>query len=344
MKNKRFVANKKNGGVIPAITDVRALYVKTECGECIECLQRKANDWKVRMYEECKVRPNGRFVTLTFSNESIKELCEKKATKYWDGLGHLTGYDVDNGIASRAVYLWLERCRKKLKRQPRHWLVTELGHEGTENIHLHGIVWDDDYETVRGEWKYGIIWDGYENKESYVNEATVNYIIGYVNKRDELHKHYKPKVYASKGIGAAYIEGVNKFKHSYRGNRTQDWYTTKEGYKIAMPKYYRRKLYSDEEREDLWMTRLNEGKNYIRGEKVLNNEHELKLLEKHRKLNKFMGYGGDEKNEEEYEYEKMKREYMIRARIEESMKNENSSKIHRELIEEEEFKEMYLRR
>ena len=88
--------------------------------------------------------------------------------------------------AAYAIRKFLERWRKKFKKSLRHWLVTELGHNGTENIHLHGIVWtDENYSTIREKWAYGFIYPRTEEQErkGYVNAKTVNYIVKYITKR-----------------------------------------------------------------------------------------------------------------------------------------------------------------
>ena len=84
--------------------------------------------------------------------------------------------------------------------------MTELGHNGTENIHLHGIIWTkEDAKKIRKQWKNGFVWLGNQNSygqiTNYVNSKTVNYIIKYITKIDEQHKAYQPKILCSKGIG-----------------------------------------------------------------------------------------------------------------------------------------------
>ena len=37
IKNRRYVPNKKNGGVPPQCPDERLLYVTAACGDCLEC-------------------------------------------------------------------------------------------------------------------------------------------------------------------------------------------------------------------------------------------------------------------------------------------------------------------
>ena len=142
IKNRKYIANKKNGGVIPVITDNRVVYVPVGCGKCMECTKKKSREWQVRLLEDIRHNKNGKFVTLTLSNEAYRELNS--------AINNVaTGYDRDNEIIKLGVRRFLERWRKKYKKSLRHWFVSELGHNGTENIHIHGIVWTDiDSEEV----------------------------------------------------------------------------------------------------------------------------------------------------------------------------------------------------
>ncbi|AXH74827.1 MAG: replication initiator protein [Microviridae sp.] len=142
IKNKKYTANKKNGGQVPPVYDNRVMYVPIGCGGCIECRKKKSREWKVRLLEEIKREKNGVFITLTFSEESMKDLSEKVQEN-----GKLEGYNLDNAVATQAVRYFLERWRKKYKKSVRHWLVTELGHNGTERIHMHGIIWTDNWKV-----------------------------------------------------------------------------------------------------------------------------------------------------------------------------------------------------
>ena len=70
--NRKYTVTKKNKGKIPAIKDYRHKYVAVGCGKCLECMNKKARDWNVRLNEEIRNNINGKFVTLTFSNESLE--------------------------------------------------------------------------------------------------------------------------------------------------------------------------------------------------------------------------------------------------------------------------------
>ena len=67
------------------------------------------------------------------------------------------------------------------------------------------------------------------------------------------------------------------------------------------------KIYTDEEREKLWIIKLDKMKRYIMGEEVdikWNYYDYWQLLEYYRNENKRMGYGSNEKNWDRIEYEK----------------------------------------
>ena len=157
--NRKYTPNNKNKGNVPIPSDIRALYVPVGYGKCMECLKQKAREWRVRLHEE--LRSDNRsvyFVTLSFSDESLNKLQSEIDKEY-------TGYDLDNKTATLAVRRFLERWRKEFKTSVKHWLVTELGQNNTERIHIHGLIWSPDPGLIGRIWKYGNTWIG-----DYVNE------------------------------------------------------------------------------------------------------------------------------------------------------------------------------
>lgn len=279
IKNPKYKPTKKNGGIIPQCNDERIMYVPIACGVCIECMKKKAREWKIRLNEEIKTNKNALFVTLTFSNESLEKLCTKYQT------------EENNAIATIAVRLFLERYRKKNKKSIHHWLITEMGHNGTERIHLHGLLWNITPEEIENYWQYGNIWIG-----EYVNDKTINYITKYTTKLDKDHKNYKPIILNSKGIGKDYINRKNANKHLYQGENTNENYILKNGSKSQLPIYYRNKLYTEEQREKLWIYKLNKEERWILGKKIdTSNDSGVELFEKvlieAQKKNKELGYG-----------------------------------------------------
>lgn len=88
--------------------------------------------------------------------------------------------------------------------------------------------------------------------------------------------------------------------------------------------YYRNKIYSDDEREALWLHKLDKMERFVRGAKIdVSNgleEYNGALLWA-RKENKRLGYGGDRKRVDDIEYEKKAREILQKTRIEKGKKN-----------------------
>lgn len=299
IENRKYRATKKNGGVIPPILDQRTKYVPVGCQTCIECRKQKVREWMTRLQEDIKWHINGKFVTLTFSTEALQSLVKpeykilKKSkfkfakppfkqyrprTKRADrNLANVRGYDLDNAICIKAVRLFLERWRKRNGKSLRHFLVTEIGGGHSEHVHMHGIVWTDKPEEIQEVWKYGTVWRGYERNgkyENYINVKTVNYITKYINKIDEKHINYKPIVLCSAGIGSMYSTHGEGRRNKFKAEKTNETYRTESGYKIALPIYWRNKIYTEDEREKLWIQKLDKGERYVCGERIRQNDED----------------------------------------------------------------------
>lgn len=285
IKNAKYLPNKKNNKKPPKLPDDRVEYVPVGCGQCIECRKQKARAWQVRLSEEIKHDSSGAFVTLTFNEEELAKL-HKEA-----------GKDV-NAVAKLAVKRWRERVRKKYKKSPKHWLITELGQdeEATQRIHLHGIVWGlgdiPAGDLTNNFWNYGFVDNG-----KYVNNRTINYIIKYCTKVDHTHEDYKPIVLCSPGIGKAYITGHDARNNRYQADQqTNETYRLPNGSKINLPIYYRNSIYSEEEREKLWIEKLDKKQRYVLGNPITIRTREdfekFKNMQQFaREKNKRLGYG-----------------------------------------------------
>lgn len=292
IRNRKYLPNKKNGGNAPELKDNRVASVPIKCGKCIECMRAKSREWSIRLTEHIKTNVNGYFVTFTFSNESIIELSKNIET---------TGYERDNDIATQAVRYFLERYRKKYKTSINHWLVTELGHNGTENVHLHGLIFTDYIKDIPEIWKYGYVFIG-----DYVNNKTINYITKYVSKIDFQHKYYQPKILCSKGIGRNFTNSELAKNNKFKKEETREFYTFKNGTKSNLPVYYRNKLYNDDQREILWINLLDKKQRFVFGNKIdisKGIDQYTKYLQYYQKLNTRLGFGDDKKDWDKLEYE-----------------------------------------
>lgn len=284
----------ENGNIIRYIVDQRVMWVPIGCGNCIECRKQKARQWQVRLNEEKKQYTHKYCLTLTFSNEELEALCKKYNLKEC------------NAVATKAMRMFLERWRKQYKKSLRHWFVTELGHENTERIHMHGIIFSNDVideETFAKYWKYGNIRLG-----SWLGMKTINYLIKYVHKIDTLHKDFMPVVLCSNGIGNNYTQRLSIKKiHSF-DNNTIEYYRLENGTKINLPIYYRNKLWNEKQREDLWLQRLDKDERFVMGIKISNfsslegQEKYKRILKTAQRTNKLLGFGDLSKEWQKKDY------------------------------------------
>ena len=320
--NRKYLPNKKNGGNPPQVKDERTKYVPIGCGKCMECKKQRANGWRIRLMEELRQSINGKFVTLSFSNESLIELEGELESP-------LNGYDLENQIAKLAVRRFLERYRKVTGKSVRHWLVTELGQKRTERIHIHGIIWTNKtLQEIREIWKYGNVNERDKDwTNNYCTERTVNYIVKYVNKTDLIHRYYNSIILTSPGLGSKYIERQDSKLNRYTGENTRELYTTRQGVKLALPIYYRNKIYTEEQKEQLWLNRLDKNERWVLGTKIdISNgeEHYWLAIQQARRLNSDLKYGNDEINWERKRYEQQRRNLKRLQRIKEMAEMDNN--------------------
>lgn len=171
-------------------------YIIVPCGKCVDCLKKKARDWRVRLALEhmygCK--KGAIFVTLTFSDRYIK-FAERRV--------------------GRLIRLFYDRYRKKYGQSLRFWLITENGQDDryTHRLHLHGVFFDPAFylsnnvhksftkmnKILRKLWKYGNTFVG------YFSLKTANYCLKYLLKSFQFPE-FHPEIFCSNGIGLAYAE------------------------------------------------------------------------------------------------------------------------------------------
>lgn len=273
------------------IYDDRVTKVSVGCGQCIECRRVKAAEWRARITEELSQTLHNYFVTFTFSPEELDKLCKETKLKEC------------NAIAGIAVRRFLERFRKQHKVSLKHWLITELGHNESERIHLHGIIFSSiqmDNNYLESTWKYGHIWMG-----NYCNLKTINYIVKYVTKIDDDHKGFVGKIFCSPGIGKEWLRRhENDFTYKYTKGETKTYYRLPNGAKTKLPTYYRRKIWNDQTREEIWRDFLDKdivsimGNNYVHPKNSVLKNVTNKAIEN----NKLWGFGDNSKEYQKKDY------------------------------------------
>ena len=110
-----------------------------------------------------------------------------------------------------------------------------------------------------------------------------------MTKTDLDNPTFKGIVLASPGIGGKYLERIDAKRNKYKKwksewDKTDETYRFRNGQKSMLPKYYKEKIYTEDERQILWIEKMQEGYQYVMGEKFkVTNEKEETEFEQQRK-------------------------------------------------------------
>lgn len=212
-----------------------------DCGHCPACLKKKRRELSLRVSNELQTVNNfGTFITLTYNNEHLPPNGE---------------------LVKRDVQLFLKRLRKnaKLPKDTRYILCGEYGPQG-DRPHFHLLIFGWRPTDVT-KWKFRQTYWEYRSPiiekcwtlgfstVGWANANCGNYIAGYVTKKFEKKKtQHKQSEFVQTstrtgGMGFHYLK--SKYKEIFdRGYLINVDRRRGIAYKLAIPKYYWRKLKS----------------------------------------------------------------------------------------------------
>nr|UXQ87917.1 MAG: replication initiation protein [Microvirus sp.] len=201
--------------------------IPVACGKCPPCKFRRINDWVFRLKQEDKNSTSSCFITLTYDTKHVPIS--------------------DNGFMSlrkRDWQLFMKRLRKQSPNKLKYYACGEYG-STTKRPHYHAILFNcTDSDLIDQAWGLGSIHIGTATGDSMA------YCLKYINKqaiipqhkRDDRQKEFSAQ---SKNLGSSYLTpAVSAFHRSH----PNDLRVQNDNYKIAMPKYYRYKIFSPAER------------------------------------------------------------------------------------------------
>ncbi len=214
----------------PLIIEVKGRLNKipVPCGKCPPCKLRRINDWVFRLKQEDKVSSSSCFITLTYDTTHVP--ISKN--------GFMT-------LKKRDYQLFMKRLRKKMPGiKLKYYACGEYGSK-TKRPHYHAILFNCPNPNIIDEaWGLGSTHLGTCTSDSMA------YCLKYINKpttiphhrRDDRAKEFSLQ---SQNLGASYLSpSVIKYHRSHPADlRVQN-----NQYKIAMPKYYRYRIFNDNER------------------------------------------------------------------------------------------------
>lgn len=211
------------------------------CGKCLACLERRRNDWSIRLAEEYRGSDSAHFITLTYNDENIP-------------------YSEESGLptlSKRDVTLFMKRLRSnlskageypnllgKIVKKPKihvkikYFLQGEYG-SNFNRPHYHMILFNFpmqyDY-LIEYSWAKGFIHYG------EVTQASIHYTTKYILSKLEgdFCGIQKPFALMSKGLGLTYAKRLFR----YHNQNMVETYTAIGGEKFPLPRYIKDKLFT----------------------------------------------------------------------------------------------------
>lgn len=199
------------------------------CGKCYNCRKRKASSWSFRLLKEAESHDSAFFVTLTYD--------EKHLPITPNNLMTLNKEDLKKFFRSMR-----KKHAKKYQQTFKYYAVGEYG-ENRARPHYHIILFSPDLQLVEETWKKGHI------DIRPITAGRVGYTCKYLDKIQQIPKferddRLKEFNLMSKGLGANYL--TPEMIKWHKADLLKRMYITLDDHqKIAMPRYYKNKIYTD---------------------------------------------------------------------------------------------------
>lgn len=207
--------------------------VPVPCGRCPPCQARRVSQWAFRLRKQEEVSKTALFVTLTYNTEYVPI----------SSRGFMT-------LDKRDFQLFMKRLRKyhKTKKEDEKITYYACGEYGSQNFrpHFHAIIFNSSEEAIFESWKAGEVHVG------QVTGASIAYTLKYINKGKMIPMHRNddriPEFsLMSKGMGSNFL--TPKIVKYYKNDIRIAYITIEGGVKIALPRYYKNKIYSEHEQQ-----------------------------------------------------------------------------------------------
>lgn len=205
--------------------------IMVPCGKCYACRLKNRMDWTYRLHKELMNSVSAYFVTLTYSPENLPYNVD---TKTGEMIPVLRKVDVQTFIKNLRYYSKL-----------RYYCVGEYGEE-FNRPHYHLLIFNCSREgilRVESIWKKGNIHIG------RVQTASIHYITKDMMKTKTKLERGGVEGFRIMSTKPA-IGGQKRFIDSLMNNKLDDDFTVwLNGYKLAMPRYYRERVFSVKQKE-----------------------------------------------------------------------------------------------
>lgn len=235
------------------------------CGRCAVCRQKRSNEWYVRLTQEQKCSHSSLFFTLTYNDEHLPY---KEIDCITDGCGRYFEPGTKYFVGSRSNFTRVKLqvpsfepndIKKLLKliryelngtREIKYFIVGEYC-PTSYRPHYHGVIFNFPRKYWYMLYKYWAASKGYIKVSTVCTDNHIRYVSKYCTEITTLPPLYNLKALrfrtmASKGLGLSYIENAENYLYH---KNTLSCQVKINGFDYHLPRYYREKIFDDEEKE-----------------------------------------------------------------------------------------------
>lgn len=211
--------------------------MRVACGKCAPCIRKRVSMWSFRLEKQAEVSASALFVTLTYNDKHVP----------FSRKGYLTLDKTD-------LQKFFKRLRKYHKGLPiKYYACGEYGAR-THRPHYHIILFNSNHADVIKAWSLGNVEMGFTHFREAEHNA-IGYTLKYITKEKKVGKHHlddRAKEFSlmSKGLGANYITAEMIGWHQ-ADLLNRMYCPLKDGMKAPMPRYYKDRIYSKEQLEEI---------------------------------------------------------------------------------------------
>lgn len=211
------------------------------CGRCPECAARRVSAWSFRLMQECKrhTTTSTHFITLTYDTDHVPISS--------GGFMSLSKDDIQKFFKRLRKSQRIEETKEgedhaKIK----YFLAGEYGGR-TKRPHYHIILFNARINLLQSAWNLGSIHYG------SISGASVGYTLKYINKGKQYFHANDDRLpefqLMSKRLGDNYITPATLAFHQSTNDRM--YLTLEGGQKVSMSRYFKDKIFSEEQRADI---------------------------------------------------------------------------------------------
>jgi hypothetical protein len=215
------------------------------CGKCPPCKKRRTSGWSFRLVKEGERSKSALFITLTYDTQYVP------ITPH----GYMT-------LELKDLQKFFKRLRKLSNEKLKYYAVGEYG-STKKRPHYHVILFNANKEHIKRAWALNNKLIGTYHIGN-VSNASIGYTLKYMSKSSKIPLHQnddRKKEFSvmSKGLGSNYLTKsmINWHKNSLEQRM---YIAIEDGKKIAMPRYYKDKMYNEDEKDKIneYMAKISE--------------------------------------------------------------------------------------